>query len=172
MPTGFIYVFSNPGLSAFKVGYTTRALYLRRDELQGEYGTAYPFEIASRHAVDDPAAVEAEAHRILGRYRVPRSELFTCDLATCQTAILDAARLVLKRPWKLRLWYWLILPKPPPRRPYRPGQTYYRNHSPGSLGLLLLVGILVAALVQLKPDLPPWLPVSVFRAALRLERLH
>ncbi len=62
---GFVYVFSNPGLSAYKVGMTTRALRLRADELQREYGTVYPFEIASRHAVDDPAAVEALAHRIL-----------------------------------------------------------------------------------------------------------
>lgn len=169
MPTGWVYILSNPGLSAFKVGQTTRTPEMRRDELLREYGTAYPWAIASRHAVDDPAAVEALAHRILGRYRVPASELFACDLATCQSAVKDAARLVLARPWWLRLWYCLTLPKPAPRRPWRPGRPYYRRSSPASLGLLVLVGILVAALVQLKPDLPPWLPVSVIRTALRLE---
>jgi hypothetical protein len=107
MQSGFVYVFSNPGLSAFKVGMTTRALRLRADELQREYGTVYPFEIASRHAVDDPAAVEALAHRILARYRVPRSELFACDLGTCSHAVKAAAVLVLERPWWLRCWHWL-----------------------------------------------------------------
>ena len=67
MLPGFVYVFSNPGLTAYKVGMSTRPLYLSRDELQRQYGTVYPFEIESRHAVDDPAAVEAMAHRILGR---------------------------------------------------------------------------------------------------------
>ena len=62
-------MFRNPGLTAYKVGMTTRALRLRADELQREYGTVYPFEIASRHAVDDPAAVKALTHRLLDRYR-------------------------------------------------------------------------------------------------------
>ena len=110
--TGFVYVFRNPGLTAYKVGMTTRALRLRADELQREYGTVYPFEIASRHAVDDPAAVEALAHRILARYRVPRSELFACDLAACHRAVKAAAVLVLDRPWWLRCWHWVTLPRP------------------------------------------------------------
>ena len=67
MRSGLVYAFTNPGLSDFKVGRITRILY--------------PFEIASRHAVDDPAAVDALAHGILARYWVPRSKLFACDLA-------------------------------------------------------------------------------------------
>ena len=105
MRSGFVYVFSNAGLSALKVGMATRALYLRADGLTREYGTLCPFKIASRHAVDDPATVEALAHRVLDRYRVPRSELFACDLATCQSAIMAAAGNALGRPWWVRWWH-------------------------------------------------------------------
>lgn len=59
---------------------TTRAVYLRASELQREYGTLYPFEIASHHAVDDPAVERPWRIASLARYRVPRSELFACDL--------------------------------------------------------------------------------------------
>lgn len=65
----FVYVMSNHGLTAYKVSMTTRALYLRAHELNRQYGTVYPFEIASRHAVDNPAAVEALTFRFLARYR-------------------------------------------------------------------------------------------------------
>ena len=158
--SGFVYVFSNPGLSAFKVGMTTRALYLRAAELTREYGTVYPFEIASRHAVEDPAAVESLAHRILARYRVPRSELFACDLDTCRRAVAAAAVLVLDRPWRLRVWHWLTLPRPvPPRRRYAS-----RRDDPFGLVVALLVVGLVLGLAILRPDLPPWLPSSMLRA--------
>jgi len=42
MRSGFVYVFSNPGLSAYKIGMTTRALRLRADELHREYGVTTP----------------------------------------------------------------------------------------------------------------------------------
>ena len=47
MRSGFVYVFSNPGLTAYTIGMSTGALYLRAFELTREYGTVYPFEIAS-----------------------------------------------------------------------------------------------------------------------------
>jgi hypothetical protein len=166
MRSGFVYVFSNPGLTAYKVGMTTRALYLRAGELAREYGTVYPFEIAGRHAVNDPAAVEALAHRILARYRVPRSELFACDLATCVRAIHAAAVLVLERPWWLRVWHWVTLPRPAP-----PGRRYRRG-DPVGLGVLLLVVGLVIALSALQPEMPPWIPASVIRAAYLIERFR
>lgn len=161
--SGFVYVFGNRGLSAYKVGMTTRALRLRASELQREYGTVYPFEIASRHAVDDPAAVEALAHRILARYRVPRSELFACDLDTCCRAVASAAVLVLDRPWRLRVWHWLTLPRPAPvRRPY--ARRRYQRDDPAFFVVLLVVVGLVVAVAVLKPDLPPWVPSSMLRA--------
>lgn len=171
MQSGFVYVFSNRGLTAYKVGMTTRALYIRRDELQREYGTVYPFEIASRHAVDDPAAVEALAHRILARHRVPRSELFACDLETCTRAVHAAAVLVLDRPWRLRVWHWLSLPRPgPARRSY--ARRRYRRGDPAGLIVVFLVVGLAIAVSWLKPDLPPWMPAAVIRAAYLVERLR
>ena len=169
MRSGFVYVFSNPGLSALKVGMTTRALYLRADELTREYGTLYPFEIASRHAVDDPPAVEALAHRILDRYRVPRSELFACDLATCQRAIMSAARNALGAPWWVRAWRWATMPPPVASR--RPGR-YRRASGAGSVLFLLAVAAFATLLVHFQPSLPAWFPGSVIRAAYLLEQFR
>jgi hypothetical protein len=166
MQTGFVYVFSNRGLTAYKVGMTTRTLYLRKNELAREYGTVYPFEIASRHAVDDPATAEALTHRILARYRVPRSELFTCDLATCVRAIHTAAVLVLDRPWWMRVWHWVTLPRPAP-----PPRRYRRGDPTGLVALLLVIGTVIVLCV-LRPDLPPWLPASVIRAAYLVEQFR
>lgn len=171
MRSGFVYILRNPGLTAYKVGMTTRALYLRAGELRREYGTLYPFEIASRHAVNDPAAVEALAHRILGRHRVPRSELFACDLETCQRAVMKAAAIVLERRPLLRVWHWLTLPRPAPRRSFN-GRRRYRRDDPAALLLLVLVGAVVAVLVVLKPDLPAWVPPSLLRATALLERRY
>ncbi len=167
MQTGFVYVFSNPGLTAYKLGMTTRALRLRASELTREYGTVYAFEIASRHAVDDPAAVEALAHRILDRYRIPRSELFACDLETCRRAILAAAKLVLDRPWYLRLWHWLSLPHPAPARRRR-----RRASGADSIWFLVAVVALAGLLAQFADDLPPWFPPSVVRVAYLLLRFR
>lgn len=168
MPDGFVYVMSNPGLTSFKVGMSTRPLYLRRDELAHEYGTVHPFEIASRHAVADPAAVEALAHRILARDRVPRSELFACSQAECVRAIKAAAILVLERPWRVRMWHSLVLPHPAP--PWR--RRYYRGRPGGSLLVLLILAAVGVLVVQLKPELPPWLPAALVRTGYLLERLH
>jgi hypothetical protein len=171
MQSGFVYVFGNRGLTAYKVGMTTRAVYIRRDELQREYGTVHPFEIASRQAVADPAAVEALAHRILARYRLPRSELFACDLGTCTRAVHAAAVLVLDRPWWLRAWHWLTLPRPGPvRRSYR--RSRYRRGDPAGLVVVFLVVGLVIVVSAFKPDLPPWMPDAVIRAAYLVERLR
>ena len=169
MQSGFVYVFRNPGLTAYKVGMSTRALYLRASELTREYGTVYPFEIANRHAVDDPAAVEALAHRILARYRVPRSELFACDLGTCSRAVKAAAVLVLERPWWLRCWHWVTLPRPEASK--RRGR-YRRASGAGSLLFLFAVAALAALLVKFQPTLPAWFPSSVIRAAYLLERFR
>lgn len=169
MRSGVVDVFSNPGVSARKVGMTTRALHLRADELTREYGTLHPFKIASRHAVDDPATVDALAHRILDRYRVPRWELFACDLATCQSAIMAAAGNALRRPWWVRWWHQATLPRPVAyRRPAR----YRRPSGAGSVLFLLAVADFAALLVNFPPSLPAWFPGSVIRAAYLLEHVR
>lgn len=170
MRPGFVYILGNPGLSAYKVGQTTRTAEIRAAELLREYGMVEPFVIASRRAVDNPAAVEALAHRYLTRYRVPRSELFACDLATCQRAVMKAAKRVLHCPWWLRLWYRLTLPRPQARRrPY--ARRGYRRDDPTALLLFLVALGVVVALAALKPDLPAWMPSGILRAVALVERL-
>ncbi len=168
MVPGFVYILSNPGFPGFKVGQTTRTAENRAAELRREYGAVFPFEVVCRFAVANPAAVEALAHRILRRYRVPRSELFVCDLKTCRRAIEAAAVLALERPWWLRLWHWIILPHPTPT----PRRRSYRRGGGGSVVFLLAVAAAAMALVQLKPELPSWMPAQVLRAAYLIERLH
>lgn len=167
MKTGFVYVLTNRGLPrAVKIGQTTRDAYKRAGELLREYGTAYPFEVASKHAVANPAAVEALAHRLLWRCRVPRSELFECDVSTAQEAIKKAAARVLERRWWIRLWYRLTLPRP------ARGRGYSRRR--GSREGLAVAGVVIALalpVVYFKPALPAWLPSPVLHVAAILERL-
>ncbi len=111
MVMGCVYIFGNQGLSGYKIGQTIRAPETRAGEVTRSYGTPYKFEVVSKHAVEDPAIVEALAHRILHRYRIPRSELFDCNLATCKRAVKAAALLALERPWWKRLWHWIVLPR-------------------------------------------------------------
>lgn len=119
MTPGWVYVLTNPGLpGVVKIGQTTRDTLTRSTELLREYGTVYPFAVASRHAVSDCVAVEAAAHLLLDRCRLPASEMFRCDVATAQKAVLTVAGDVLVAPWWLRAWRWLR--RPSPRPAYRP----------------------------------------------------
>jgi hypothetical protein len=168
MKTGFVYVLTNPGLpQAVKIGQTTRSADTRAGELRRSYGTVHPFAVASKHAVADPAAVEALAHLRLRRCRVPRSELFHCDVATAQTAILWAAARTLDRPWWLRLWHGLTLPRKPVNR--------YNRRRRGSYDGLFILAVLIAVtlpVILFKPPLPGWLPGPVLTVAGMLERLR
>ncbi len=182
---GWVYVLTNRGLpGVVKIGMTTRDTFIRTTELLREYGTVFPFAVASRHAVSDCAAVEAAAHRLLDGCRLPRSELFRCDVKAAQKAILSAAVEVLAAPWWCRLWRrqfgWGRLGRRVGRRspqvphPYH-GSGSYGSRRRGSYDGLLLLALVVALalpLMLLKPALPPWLPPSALRVALLLEHLH
>jgi len=100
----WVYVLTNPGLpGVVKIGQTMRDTLTRSTELLREYGTVYPFAVASRHAVSDCVAVEAAADLLLDRCRLPASELFRCDMATAQRAVLAATGDVLAAPWWRRV---------------------------------------------------------------------
>ena len=160
-------------LGVVKIGLTTRATSIRSAELLQEYGTVYPFVVASRHAVSDCIAVEAATHRLLDRCRLPASELFRCDVATAQRAILEAAGDALGvSGW--RLWWNLRRPKPRARPAYRRFRPYRRRRrgSHDGLFILLFAVALAMAVAFLKPALPSWLPVSVLRVATMLEHLR
>ena len=167
---GWVYILTNPGLpGVVKIGQTTRDTLTRSTELLREYGTVYPFVVASRHAVSDCVAVEAAAHLLLARCRLPASELFRCDVATAQKAVLAAAGNVLAVPWWLRLWL------PSPRPAYRPYNRPYRRRRHGSNDGLIILGLVVGLALPValfKPALPSWLPVSVLRVAVMLEHLR
>ena len=170
---GWVYILTNPGLpGVVKIGQTTRDTRTRSTELLREYGTVYPFVVASRHAVSDCVAVEAAAHLLLDRCRLPASELFRCDVATAQKAVLAAAGDVLAAPWWLRVWR--SLRRPSPRPAYRPYDRPYwrRRGSHDGLFILGLAVVLAVPVVLLKPALPSWLPVGVVRLAIMLEHLR
>ena len=115
-------------------------------------------------------AVEQAAHRMLSDRRVPRSELFRCTPDKAGRVI-RAAAAAYARPWALTVWLRrLVLP-----RPKRLSNGWRRSRRRGSADGLIVLAVLVviaAPVVILKPDLPSWLPASVIRAAVLLERLR
>jgi hypothetical protein len=165
LKAGFVYCLVNKGLPGYsKVGRTIRATKLRADELSREYGTRHPFEVYSKHMVSDCVAVETAAHRLLRNCRVPKSELFHCKPEVAQKAVKKAARMVLDRRWYVRLWYWLILPRPEraPKR-WRRARHFYQVKR----WCVVLTVLLIVILVGLRPDIGGWLPGPLKRTAAR-----
>jgi hypothetical protein len=80
---GYIYFLLNhamPGL--LKIGFTTRPLDQRMSQLHTS-GVPQPFELGAVFSVFNPAACEAEIHKLLDRKRVNKGrEFFLVDLAT------------------------------------------------------------------------------------------
>jgi hypothetical protein len=169
---GYVYCLKNAGLPGYiKIGRTINEVKLRAASLWKEYGTLEPFVEASRHMVSDCIAVETMVHRKLKKLRVAGSELFECSLKVAQNTIHWAAREVLGRPWYVRLWHWIVLPRPvaPPKRLAK-GRGYYRKHDHWPLALFVIAVLIAAALTELKPTLPDWMPDAVLRTAGRIER--
>ena len=178
MPTpGWVYVLTNAAMpDLVKIGMTGRNPATRAAELTAATGVPAPFVIAWSRAVSDCAAVEASVHRLLDNRRVSGNrEFFRCDVATARQVI-EAAAGALLRPWWVSAWRGLWVPSPPPRRAYGtksygPGWQRRRGSSDGLLVLGLVV-VLALPVVLLKPALPSWLPASVVRVAVLLERMH
>ena len=174
---GWVYVLTNtamPGL--VKIGMTGRNPQVRAAELTAATGVPAPFVIAWSRAVSDCVAVEASVHRLLADRRVSGNrEFFRCDVGTARQVI-EAAAGALLRPWWVSAWRGLWTPSPPPRRAYG-AQSYgsggqRRRGSSEGVMLFALVVALALPVAVLKPALPAWLPASVVRVAVLLERLH
>ena len=133
--------------------------------MEKEYGVAAPFEIASRHAVPDAAAIEAIAHRMLADCRLPRSEMFRCDAAAAQRVI-KAAALSYEKPWALIVWLRRLLL---PSRSQRGWQR--RQGGSDALLVAIAVGVFAGVVICIKPAPPSWVPQTVATAMWQLERL-
>ena len=171
---GFVYVLVNRGLpGSCKVGRTIRDTKMRADELWQEYGTVYPFVVESKHMVHDCVAVETTTHKLLEKCRVPRSEIFECGVQVAQKAIRTAAMLTLERPWYVRLWHRLILPRPEARsKTLAKGRGAYRRDNPWSLLLAASAVLIIAGLIRFQPAVPDWMPDAVLRTADRIASLQ
>lgn len=177
MPSpGWVYVLTNPTLPGLvKIGQTTHTASLRARQLEREYGAADAFEVASKHATPDAPAVEAIAHRMLADCRQPRSELFACTPKDA-AAVIRAAVKSYEKPWALTIWLRRLLhPTPTVRKSTNTDFRIYRSRRRGSadgLAVVLLLAVLVAGVVAFRPAMPSWLPVSITRAAMALERMR
>ena len=164
---GWVYVLSCPDFpGCCKIGGTSRTATHRAGELVGEYGTAGRFTIMDRHPVADWFAVEQAAHRMLSDRRLPRSELFEVVPAEASRVIRAAAR-AYERP---SLFRRLLLP----RRVLAPQRGRYgkpwRRRSTAAAGAESSWCHGGAAVTIAKPSPPSWLPVSIARTILTLER--
>jgi hypothetical protein len=163
---GWVYVLTNSSLPGIcKIGQTRHTALRRARQLTGEYGVAAPFEVFSRHAVPNAAAVEKIAHRMLADCRLPKSELFRCDTATAQRVIKAAARSY-EAPWAITVWLRRLLH--PSRQP-RQGRRRRRGRE--SDALILALGTLAAIVIWLKPVPPSWVPHAMAQVMWWLERL-
>jgi hypothetical protein len=170
---GWVYVLTNPTLPGVcKIGRTRRTAFLRAREVSRAYGTAMPFEVASKHAVPDAAAIEWLAHRRLRRCRIHASELFECDAGRAAAAV-HSAVLAYRPP--SRTWRWLrCLLAPSPayhrRKGISPGRRYRRGTN--WLPLLAALSISIGGVMVTKPTPASWWPPPIARTVLLLERLH
>ena len=165
---GWVYVMSCPDFPhCVKIGGTSRTAMHRAGELVGEYGTAGRFAVLDRHPVSDWFAVEQAAHRMLSDRRLPRSELFRVAPAEASRVIRAAAR-AYDRP---SLFRRLLLPRlvlAPQRGRYG---LPWRRRGTNWIPVLLVLSIAGAAVTIAKPSPPAWLPASIARTLLTLERL-
>jgi T5orf172 domain len=162
---GWVYVLVNPTLPGIcKIGRTRHTAARWTRELEQEYGVAAPFEIASRHAVPDAPAVEAIAHRMLADCRLPKSEMFRCDVATAQRVV-KAAALSYEKPEALTVWLRRLVHPPGRRREWR-----RRQGGSDALLVVVVVCVLAGMVIWIKPAPPSWLPQPVVATMRLLER--
>lgn len=166
---GWVYVLTCPDFPhCCKIGGTSRTATHRAAELVGEYGTAARFAVVDRHPVSDWFAVEQAAHRMLSDRRLPRSELF--EVAPSEASrVIRAAAAAHAHPWALSVWLRRLVTGPRSSRP--PSGYSRRRRGTNWLPLLLLLAVAGAAVTIAKPAPPSWLPASIARTLLTLERL-
>lgn len=166
---GSVYVLTNPAMPGLvKVGCTGRTPEIRAAELTASTGVPAPFVVAWAAEVTDHARVESLVHAGLQRYRSNNArEFFRCDVATARASIEKMAGAWL-RPW----WWKLLHPLPRPKRLSNGWRRSRRRGSADGLIVLAVLVVIAAPVVILKPDMPSWLPASVIRAAVLLERLR
>lgn len=87
MATGYVYVLINEHMGGLvKIGFTTRDTKERVRELSSATGVPGRFELVEFYESSDVTRDEKEIHRILNKYRIPRSEFFklpqniACDI--------------------------------------------------------------------------------------------
>jgi hypothetical protein len=162
---GWVYLLTNPSLPGIcKIGQTRHTAARRAHQLEDEYGVAAPFEVVSRHAVPNAAAVEAIAHRMLADCRLPKSELFRCDVATAR-GVIKAAALSYETPWAITVWLRRLLHPPTVRRHGR-----QRRYGSDELLGAVAIGLFVGVVIWLKPAPPAWVPMPVAELMVTLER--
>ena len=88
MPKGFVYVLTNPTMPGLaKVGFTTRMPTERAEELSTT-GVPQMFVVEYYCLVDDPATLEARAHRALESSRLAADrEFFRLEASAAIEAI-------------------------------------------------------------------------------------
>lgn len=85
---GYIYVLSNPRMpGVLKIGFTTRRVEDRVQELNAATGVPSPFTIEAWFASPDPQKHEYDVYRALQDYKVGNKEFFELDLSEALSEI-------------------------------------------------------------------------------------
>ena len=73
-----------------KIGYTTRSIYDRVNEINSATGILEPYGVRAIWTVDDPRQIENMIHRQLEQYRIRKDrEFFRIDYRIAFRIILD-----------------------------------------------------------------------------------
>lgn len=86
---GYLYCLENEGFgSRRKVGYTTKNVKDRMNELFSATGVAYPFTCVLAKRVQNPSSAEKFVHHLLNEYRVYKNkEFFDADIEIIKKAM-------------------------------------------------------------------------------------
>lgn len=86
---GLVYVLSNPVMPGLlKIGYTTRLIDERLEELASATGVPASFQLEALFDVDQPQSIERSVHIELAAYRLAENrEFFRCGVETAVAAI-------------------------------------------------------------------------------------
>lgn len=101
--SGYIYVLSNPQMpGVLKIGFTTRRVEERVQELSAAAGVPAPFVIEACFASPDPQKHEYDIYQKVQNHRVGNKEFFELDLRKALSeieAIIGAPPHYVRQPW-------------------------------------------------------------------------